>query len=79
MADFSPASSALAVTPSDTVNFPGGACRGLYVGVTGNVAVVDTTGVVVTYTAVAAGIVHPIRATRINATNTTATSILALY
>jgi hypothetical protein len=79
MADFSPARGAVAVTPSDTVNLVGGACRGLYVGTAGNVAVVDTVGSVVTYTALAVGIVHPIQATRINNTNTTASNIVALY
>ena len=79
MADFSPARGAVAVTPSDTVNFAGGACRGLYIGTAGNVVVVDTAGNVVTYTSMAAGIVHPIQATRINNTNTTASNIVALY
>lgn len=79
MADFSPARSAVAVTPSDTQNFSQGACRGLYVGVGGNVVVVAPDGTTVTYTALAAGIVHPIQALRINNTNTTATNIVALY
>lgn len=79
MADFSPARMAVAVTPSDTVNFTQGACRGLYVGVTGDVVVVAPDGTSVTYKSMASGLVHPIQALRINATNTTATNMVALY
>lgn len=83
MADFSPARGATAVTKSDTVNLPGGICRGLYVGGSGDVVVVFQDGTpngnAVTFTALAAGIVHPIQAMRINSTNTTATNIVAVY
>lgn len=72
-----PASDAFAVTPSDSVNFTNGA-RSLYVGVTGNVAVVTPAGTVVTFTAVPAGTVLPVEASRVNATGTTATSIVGL-
>ena len=78
MADFSPATKGIAVTPSDTVNLAN-VCRGLYVGVTGNVVVVHADGTTVTYVSLAAGVVHPIQAFRINNTNTTATNIVALY
>lgn len=79
MADFSPADKGFAVTPSDSVNFAQGQCRGIYVGVAGDVVVVHTDGSTVTYKSLAAGIVHPIRAYRINATSTTATNMVALY
>jgi hypothetical protein len=52
-------------------------CRALYVGVAGNVTVLMESGVVVTFTALPIGI-HPIRAKRVNATGTTATSMLFL-
>jgi threonine/homoserine efflux transporter RhtA len=79
MADFSPATKGFAVTPSDTVNLAAGICRAIYVGVGGNVVVVHGDDTTVTYTSLAAGVVHPIMAKRINNTNTTATSIVALY
>jgi hypothetical protein len=82
VADISPAIKLVAVTPSDSVNIAGTGVpvtfRGLYVGVAGNVAVVPSDGgTVVTLVGVAAGVVHPISFIRINATNTTATSIVA--
>lgn len=73
-----PSASAAAVTPHDSTNFAGGVCRGLYVGGAGNlVAIVN--GTAITFTGVPAGTVLPIRATRVNATSTTATAIVALY
>lgn len=79
MADFSPANKGFAVTPSDTVNFVPGTCSGIYVGVAGNVVVVNMDDSTTTFVGLAAGVVHPIKAKRINSTNTTATSIVALY
>lgn len=74
-----PAYSLLAVTPSDSVNFTKGPCRGLYVGVTGdvNIYMIDTTSV--TFSAVPAGTILPVAALRVNSTSTTATSIVALF
>jgi hypothetical protein len=66
-----------AVTPSDTVNF--GQARALYVGGAGNVAVVDLDGTAVTYVGVPAGTFLPVQCKRVNATSTTATSIVALF
>lgn len=78
MALSDPSGVAVAVTPSDSTNFTRGVCRGLYVGVTGDVvAIVD--GTAVTFTAMAAGVVHPVMCTRVNSTNTTATNLVALY
>lgn len=73
-----PINSGLAVTPSDTVNqtgFP----RGLYIGTAGTVTLVSAAGTIDVYTGLATGIWHPIRFTRVNATGTTATNILAGY
>ena len=67
-----------AVTPSNSVNLPG-APLGLYVGGAGDVALVGADDAVVTFTAVPAGSVLPCGPKRVNATNTTATSIVALY
>lgn len=73
-----PARTGFAVTPSDTVNIPEGT-RGLYVGASGDVAVIlldDTTSVV--FTGLAAGIIHPIAAKRVLSTGTTATGIVGV-
>lgn len=69
----------ISVTPSDTVNLALGACRGIWVGVAGDVKVTTPRGNEVTYPAVVAGLAHPIKAVRIWSTGTTATTILALY
>lgn len=76
---FRPAEHAAAVTPSDTVLLDP-ACRGLYVGGGGNVAVLlvgeDTA---VTFTGVQGGTVLPLRAARVDAAGTTATGLVALW
>ena len=72
-----PAGWAEAVTPSDTVDLAY-TSRGIYVGVTGNVALITEEGNTVTFTAVPAGTTLAVKATRILATGTTATSLLAL-
>lgn len=66
-----------AITTSDTVDLAARA-DAVWVGGAGNVAAVQTDGVVVTLTAVAAGTLLPIVVRRINATNTTATNLVAL-
>lgn len=78
-----PAREWYAVTPSDTVNLPAG-CRGLYIGGSGNIALLGNertgTGLTpVTFTGVPAGTVLPCGPLRVFATNTTATLIIALY
>lgn len=79
----SPAQGAAAVTPHDSNNITalGGALvyRGLYVGGTGDVAAVLASGDVAIFKAVPAGTLLPIMVVRVNATNTTATNMLALY
>lgn len=74
-----PAVGGVAVTPSDTVAVVGGPFRALYVGATGNVAVLMLSGVVLTYVAVPTGSILPVSGSRVNATGTTATSIVALW
>jgi len=68
-----------AITPSDTVSFSQGKCRGIYVGVGGDIAAVNSEGGPVLFKNVPAGIVLPVIATRVNSTNTTATNLVALY
>lgn len=71
-----PAGGAFAIAPSDAIVF-GTATRSIYVGVTGNVATV-VGGVTVLFTAVPAGSVLPIVATKVLATGTTASAMVGL-
>lgn len=74
----SPANFAVAVTPSDSVNITGG-FRALYCGVAGNISILlmdNATSIV--FVGVNAGAILPVMGLRVNATNTTATSIVAL-
>lgn len=69
---------AVAVTKSDATLLP--VTRGIYIGGTGDIAVIfagDTAAV--TLVAPALGIVHPWQVTKVMSTNTTATSIVAMY
>lgn len=77
-ADTSAASHAVAVTPHDTTILTGGTCRSLYVGTTGNIAVLMASGATATFNSVPVGIL-PIQVQRVNSTNTTASNIVALY
>lgn len=74
--DASSADSAIAVTPSDSTSIA--LCRALYIGVSGDVAVVTKGGGTVTFKAAPVGIL-PVRVSKVMSTNTTATNILALY
>jgi hypothetical protein len=67
---------AVAVTKSDSTVLQ--ITRSLYIGGTGDVAVTMADGQVVTFSAVAVGIL-PVQVTKVMSTNTTATLILALY
>lgn len=67
-----------AITPSDTVNFSRETHGGIYVGGTGDVVAVLYDGSTVTFTAVPAGTILPVRAIRVNATGTTATNLVGL-
>ena len=76
--DASAANDFFAITKSDTVNFSF-TVRGIYVGGTGDVVAVTEGGTAVTFVAVPAGSILPIRAIRVNSTSTTATSMVGLY
>jgi len=74
-----PASNAMVVTPSDTLDFDV-ILRGLYVGVAGNVNVLlakDSSPVVLV--GVPAGSLLPLRVKRVFATSTTATNLVGVY
>ena len=71
-----PAKYGQAVTPSDSTTLT--PTRALYVGGTGDVAVVMADGVTLTFTAVPVGIL-PVQVVKVLATGTTATNIVALW
>ena len=74
----SPADMFIAVTKSDTTNL--GRTKGLYIGGAGDVAVAGAAdGHVETFSAVPVGTILPVAVSKVMATNTTATLILALY
>ena len=73
-----PAQHATAITASDTGHFAT-TCRGIYVGGAGDVVVVMKGGEVVTFAGVPAGTTLPLRATRVNSTSTTATSMVCVW
>lgn len=68
-----------AVTPHDSTNFTNGVCRGIYVGGTGDVAVVFQDGTAVTFESVPVGVILPVCAIRVNDTNTDATALVAIF
>jgi hypothetical protein len=72
-----PADFAAPVTPNDVTEFAQ-PMRSLYIGTTGNVAVLTTNGQSVIFANVPVGIL-PIRCRRVNATGTTATNIIGLW
>lgn len=75
----SPGESAVAVTPHDSTDLPF-CSRGLWIGGAGNISVqMLTTGTAIVFTGIPAGTWMPLRVHRVNATGTTATSIVAVY
>jgi hypothetical protein len=72
----------LAITKSDTVNFPVGVnfglCDAIYVGGAGVVVAVLPDDSTLAFTCVA-GQILPIKCKRVNSTTTTATLMIALY
>lgn len=70
------AKGAIAITPSDTVNFV--ASKGIYVGTTGDLKVDMAYGATVTFKALQGGAIHPLSVKRIYATGTTAKDILVV-
>lgn len=73
-----PARAAAAVTPADATTFDPPA-RGLYVGQGGDLRVRMLGGQTVTFAAVPAGSVLPLRVDRVLATGTTAGAVVRLY
>lgn len=76
--DASSAYGFFAINKSDTENFAN-TVVGIYVGGDGDVVAVNQFGTAVTFVAVPAGTILPIRAIRVNSTNTSATDMVGLY
>lgn len=68
-----------AITPNDSTDFTLGVCRAIYVGVGGDISLVDLSGETVVFAGVIAGSILPVQTARVNATDTTASSLVALY
>jgi len=77
--DILPAINFLAVTPSDTVDLLPTGARALYVGTGGDVVAINASGDPITFKNVPSGAFMPIYTTRVNATDTTADDIIALF
>lgn len=73
-----PAAGLLAVTPSDSADLSNGPARALYVGTSGDIAVIMADGTSGTIRSAAAGY-HPLQVRRVKTTGTTESNILALY
>ncbi len=72
----SPAVSMVAITPSDDTDLTT-AVRSIYIGVGGDVCVIDTAGNTVTHVgAPQGGYIGPFHVARVKATGTTATSLI---
>lgn len=74
----SPGAHHFPIVPSDTIDLAV-SFRAIYVGGTGNISIVDVTGVAVTYVGVPTGSIIPMRGKRINVTSTTATNLVGIY
>lgn len=72
-----PAVSAFDITPSDADDLTADV-RGIYVGVSGDLAVDMVDGTTVTFVALTAGVIHPLRVKKVYATGTTATAIVGV-
>ncbi len=73
-----PARGGETVTPHDTTTLAR-VSRGLWVGVGGNVACLMAGGQTLTFVGVPSGTLLPIAVQRVNSTDTTATTMVAIY
>lgn len=78
MIDLASAEQGAAITPADGADLPAGKCRAIYVGGAGDITV-TLGGASVVFKAVPVGTFLWIAPTRVFATGTTATLMLALY
>ena len=73
-----PSGNCVAITAHDSTNFSEGVCRSIYVGTSGDISLLTKAGQSVTFSNVPVGVL-PVRAKRVNSTNTTASNMIALY
>lgn len=73
-----PGYSGFVITPHDTNILPS-IVRGIYVGVTGHVTLVDPEGNTVLFKNATQGTILPFRAKQVKATGTTATDLVGIY
>ena len=73
----SPPVDGFSITPSDGSSLSV-TTRGIYVGVAGDLKVVTAGGTTLTFVGLAAGVIHPLRVTKVFATGTSATDIIGL-
>ena len=66
------------VTPDDAADLTI-ETRGVYIAASGDLHVLMAGGGEITFTGLAAGVVHPLRVRRVYATGTTATGIVGVY
>jgi len=74
----SPADNAAAISPSNSTDLQN-VTRGIYVGGSGTVRLITVQGETVSFAGLVAGTILPVRATRVTATGTTATDLVALW
>lgn len=81
--EWSPVTKVVLVTPSDTADIDTSSVptRGISFGTAGVLVVIDAKGNTVSIPsgALTAGIIHPLRVTRVKSTNTTASDIVAYF
>lgn len=68
---------AASVTPSDSAEMP--ITRSLFIGTNGNIKVTMADGQEITFSNLTAGTIFPIQVVKVWATDTTVTTIIALY
>lgn len=73
----SPAYGGFAITPDDSDTFAN-PTRAIYVGTTGNIKLVTLDGDTLTFNSVPAGMILPVRATKVFSTDTTASNMVGL-
>jgi len=73
----SPSVDQITITPTDGVDLSK-PVRSLYIGGAGNVTLVSPYGTTTTFVGLGAGTILPVSAVRVNATGTTATSLVGL-
>lgn len=78
-AGVAPGGACAEVTPSDANDLANAPCRALYVGGAGDVTIQDVDGNTITFAAVPAGTVLPVKVMRVMNTDTDATDIVAIY